>query len=202
MCSVSIEGNRGSGIYPERPEPRVEWLDRLAASAAGMLAPWVRPRAHRFRWILDQVGNQGRTLQGVSDPQLRDISGRLRQRLRKEGYQKELVGQAFALVREAAERTIGMSHFDVQLIGGLVLLKGMIAEMETGEGKTLVATLPACTAAFAGIPVHIITVNDYLAERDSRWMGPIYRALGLTVGAIIHGMSPQARRAAYQCDVT
>jgi len=87
-------------------------------------------------------------------------------------------------------------------MGGLVLLHGMVAEMETGEGKTLVATLPACTAALAGVPVHIITVNDYLADRDAQWMGPIYQALGLKVGTIKHGMDPAARRAAYRCDVT
>jgi len=109
---------------------------------------------------------------------------------------------AFALVREASQRALGLRHFDVQLVGGLILLQGMVAEMETGEGKTLTATLPACTAALAGIPVHIITVNDYLAERDTQWMEQIYRALGLRAGAIIHGMNPEAKRAAYRCDVT
>jgi preprotein translocase subunit SecA len=112
------------------------------------------------------------------------------------------VARAFALVRETARRTLGIRHFDVQVMGGWVLLHGMVAEMDTGEGKTLTATLPACTAALAGVPVHIITVNDYLAQRDAAWMGPIYRALGLTVGVITHGMEPQARRMAYACDVT
>jgi len=107
-----------------------------------------------------------------------------------------VVAQAFALVREVARRTLGMRHFDVQVMGGWVLLHGMVAEMETGEGKTLTATLPACTAALAGLPVHIVTVNDYLATRDAEAMGPIYEALGLTVGVIVHGMDPQARRAA------
>jgi preprotein translocase subunit SecA len=106
------------------------------------------------------------------------------------------------LVREAARRELGQSHFDVQLFGGQVLLRGMVAEMETGEGKTLTATLPACTAALAGLPVHIITVNDYLAERDADWMRPVYTALGLTVGLIVHGLDPEERRAAYRCDVT
>jgi preprotein translocase subunit SecA len=202
MGSVAIELNRGSGIYPERQEPRAEWLDRLAASATGMLAPWLRPRASRFNWIIDLVGDHGRMLKDMPDAQIKETSQNLRQRLRSEGYSNDLVAQAFALVREAAERAVGMRHFNVQLIGGLVLLKGMIAEMETGEGKTLVATLPACAAALAGVPVHIITVNDYLAERDAKWMRPIYQALGLTVGTIIHGMTPQARRAAYRCDVT
>jgi preprotein translocase subunit SecA len=190
------------GIYPERQEPRMARLDRIAASAGGMLAPWLRPRASRFQWIIGHANAQARSLEGLRNEQIQEVSQSLRQRLRSEGYKEDLVAQAFALVREVAGRTIGMRHFDVQLIGGLVLLKGMVAEMETGEGKTLVATLPACTAALAGVPVHIITVNDYLAERDSKWMGPIYRALGLRVGTIIHGMDSQARRAAYRCDVT
>src|SRR5678815_4509818 len=104
-------------------------------------------------------------------------------------------------IREAATRTIGQRHFDVQLLGGRVLLQGLIAEMETGEGKTLTATLPAATAAMAGVPVHIITVNDYLASRDAEWMGPIYAALGLSVGVIIHGLNADQRREAYSADV-
>ncbi len=203
MCSVRAEaGMIGSGIYPERPEPKREWLDRLAASATGMLAPWLRPRASRFGWIVERANAEAPALKGLPDARLKEFSWSLRQRLRSEGLRDDLIAQAFALVREAAERTVGLRHFSVQLIGGLVLLKGMVAEMETGEGKTLVATLPACTAALAGVPVHIITVNDYLAERDAKWMAPIYQALGLTVGTIIHGMDPRARRAAYRCDVT
>ena len=109
---------------------------------------------------------------------------------------------AFALVREAGRRTIGMRHFDVQLIGGLVLHQGRIAEMKTGEGKTLVATLPACLNALAGRGVHIVTVNDYLARRDAEWMGPIYKLLGLTVGVIVHDLDDEQRRAAYGADIT
>ena len=108
----------------------------------------------------------------------------------------------FALVREAGRRTIGMRHFDVQLIGGLVLHQGRIAEMKTGEGKTLVATLPACLNALVGKGVHIVTVNDYLARRDAEWMGPIYKALGLTVGVIVHDLDDDQRRAAYGADIT
>ena len=108
----------------------------------------------------------------------------------------------FALVREAGRRTIAMRHFDVQLIGGLVLHQGRIAEMKTGEGKTLVATLPACLNALAGRGVHIVTVNDYLARRDAEWMGPIYKMLGLTVGVIVHDLEDDQRRAAYGADIT
>ena len=109
---------------------------------------------------------------------------------------------AFALVREAGRRKLGMRHFDVQLIGGMVLHQGKIAEMKTGEGKTLVATLPACLNALAGRGVHIVTVNDYLARRDAEWMSPIYRALGMTVGVIVHDLSDADRRAAYGADIT
>ncbi|MDR7465539.1 MAG: preprotein translocase subunit SecA, partial [Armatimonadota bacterium] len=148
------------------------------------------------------VGAHERAVGRMTDAAIRAAAGELRLRLRREGLAEEPVALAFALVREAAARTVRERHYDVQLIGGRVLLDGMVAEMETGEGKTLAATLPACTAALAGIPVHIVTVNDYLATRDAEWMGPIYRALGLSVGVIRHGLDPEARRAAYACDIT
>ena len=109
---------------------------------------------------------------------------------------------AFATVREAAKRTLGQRHFDVQLIGGMVLHEGQIAEMKTGEGKTLVATLPVYLNALSGSGVHVVTVNDYLAKRDSEWMGQIYNFLGLTVGVIVHGLDDERAQEAYDCDVT
>jgi preprotein translocase subunit SecA len=115
---------------------------------------------------------------------------------------EDLLPEAFALVREAAVRTLGMRHFDVQLMGGIVLHHGKIAEMKTGEGKTLAATLPAYLNALSGKGVHIITVNDYLASRDSEWMGRIYRFLGLSVGLIVHGLNYEQRRKAYRADIT
>jgi preprotein translocase subunit SecA len=114
---------------------------------------------------------------------------------------EEKLPEVFAVIREAARRTIGLRPFDVQLTGGLVLHQGKISEMTTGEGKTLVATLPACINALAGIKVHIVTVNDYLAKRDYEWMGPVYRFMGLTVGAIQHDMDPEDRQKAYGCDI-
>ena len=113
-----------------------------------------------------------------------------------------LLPEAFALCREAGRRTLNMRHFDVQLIGGMVLHEGKIAEMKTGEGKTLVATLPVYLNALEGKGVHVVTVNDYLAKRDAGWMGPIYRLLGLSVGVIVHDLDDDERRAAYSCDVT
>ncbi|MBU1084598.1 MAG: preprotein translocase subunit SecA, partial [Candidatus Omnitrophica bacterium] len=109
--------------------------------------------------------------------------------------------RVFALVREASKRTIGLRHFDVQMIGGVVLHHGKISEMTTGEGKTLVATLPACLNAMTGEGVHIVTVNDYLAKRDSEWMGPIYRFLGFSVGVIQNAMDPKQRQVVYACDI-
>lgn len=202
MFNVPAQSGIAGGIYPEREEPPVEWLERLVASVGGIFAPWLRPRAARFNWIVGLVNAHADSMEDLNDSEIMEKSRSLRKSLRYEGYSKDLVAQVFALVREVAGRTLGMRHFDVQLIGGLVLLNGMVAEMETGEGKTLTATLPACTAALAGVPVHIVTVNDYLAARDAEWMRPIYNTLGLKVGTIQHGIDQAARRAAYECDVT
>src|SRR5690606_8583610 len=113
-----------------------------------------------------------------------------------------ILPEAFAVVREASVRVLGMRHYRVQLIGGIVLHQGRIAEMKTGEGKTLVATLPVYLNALEGKGVHVVTVNDYLARRDSEWMGKIYNFLGLSVGLIVHGLDNEERRRAYNCDIT
>ena len=141
-------------------------------------------------------------LQELSDEDLRDQTAKLRQRLGAGESLEDIIPEAFATVREAAKRTLGQRHYDVQLVGGIVLHQGMIAEMKTGEGKTLVATLAVYLNALGGKGVHVITVNDYLARRDSEWMGQIYRFLGLEVGCIVHGLNDEERRAAYAADVT
>jgi preprotein translocase subunit SecA len=138
----------------------------------------------------------------MNDNSILDLAAAIGAELRREGFGDEAVARVFALVREVSERKIGLRHVDVQIIGGLALLNGMVAEMATGEGKTLTATLAACAAALGGLPVHIITVNDYLASRDVEWMGPIYRALGLSVGLVTQGMEAGVRRRAYQSDIT
>ncbi|GFN22744.1 preprotein translocase subunit SecA [Thermanaeromonas sp. C210] len=138
----------------------------------------------------------------LSDAELQAKTGEFRRRLDRGATLDELLSEAFAVVREASKRVLGLRHFDVQLMGGIVLHQGRIAEMKTGEGKTLVATLPAYLNALAGRGVHIVTVNDYLARRDSEWMGKIYRFLGLTVGLIVHGLDPAERRRAYAADIT
>jgi preprotein translocase subunit SecA len=137
-----------------------------------------------------------------TDDALKALTPTFKERLAKGETLEDLLPEAFAAVREAAKRTLGQRHFDVQLVGGMVLHDGHIAEMKTGEGKTLVATLPVYLNALAGEGVHVVTVNDYLARRDSEWMGQIYNFLGLTVGCIVHGLSDEQRHAAYACDVT
>ena len=141
-------------------------------------------------------------LAAVSDEELRAQTDLFRQRLEAGETLDDLLVEAFATVREAAKRTLGQRPFDVQLMGGIVLHMGRIAEMKTGEGKTLVATLPVYLNALTGKGVHVVTVNDYLAARDSEWMGQIYRFLGLSVGVIVHGLDDLQRQAAYNCDVT
>jgi len=141
-------------------------------------------------------------LKKLSDSELAARTQMLRDRLEKGETLDDILPDAFATVREAAVRTLGQRHFDVQMAGGIVLHQGKIAEMKTGEGKTLVATLPVYLNALEGKGVHVVTVNDYLARRDSEWMGRIYRFLGLTVGVIVHGLTDAERRASYDCDVT
>ena len=138
----------------------------------------------------------------LSDQQLRDKTQEFRDRLAKGETLDSLLNEAFATVREASKRTLGQRHYDVQLVGGMVLHRGGIAEMRTGEGKTLVATLPVYLNALEGKGVHVVTVNDYLAQRDSEWMGQIYRFLGMSVGVIIHGLTQGERQASYGSDVT
>jgi preprotein translocase subunit SecA len=141
-------------------------------------------------------------LKALSDEALRAKTEEFRQRLKEGTTLDQLLPEAFAVVREAASRTLRMRHFDVQLIGGIALHQGKIAEMRTGEGKTLVATLPAYLNALPGEGVHVVTVNEYLAQRDADWMGPVYRFLGLTVGVIKNSQTPQEKREAYACDIT
>ncbi|MGA1769996.1 MAG: preprotein translocase subunit SecA [Steroidobacteraceae bacterium] len=142
------------------------------------------------------------TLRADSDPALRARTDALRQRLADGAAIDELLPEAFAVVREAATRALGMTHFDVQLIGGTTLHQGKIAEMRTGEGKTLMATLPVYLNALSGKGVHVVTVNEYLAQRDAEWMAPVYRFLGLSVGVIRSGQTPAEKREAYACDIT
>ncbi|MCU0805273.1 MAG: preprotein translocase subunit SecA [Burkholderiales bacterium] len=201
MFELALPSPSGSGPYPEQAVPRAGWLDKTADALAAPFARRARARGVAATDIAALVGREQDALRNLTLEEIGRGAGELRAALRREGLTETRVAQSFALVRAAAERTLGMRHFDCQLVGGWVMLNGMIAEMDTGEGKTLTATLAASTAALAGMPVHIITVNDYLTARDAETMGPVYRALGLSVGTVVNGQSPDARRAAYACDV-
>jgi len=156
----------------------------------------------RMAPLVDEINRLEPEFQALSDSQLKGKTAEFKNRISNGETLDELLPAAFAAVREASVRVLGMRHFDVQLIGGIVLHRGIIAEMKTGEGKTLAATLPLYLNALTGRGVHLVTVNDYLAQRDAEWMGGIYNALGLSVGVIIHGMDDSERRDAYQCDIT
>ncbi len=159
-------------------------------------------RLKSYRPKVEAINALEAELQGLSDADLRARSDMFRKQLADGTDLDDILVPAFATVREAAKRTLGQRHFDVQLIGGMVLHEGKISEMKTGEGKTLVATLPAYLNALTGRGVHVVTVNDYLAKRDSEWMGAIYKFLGLTVGCIVHELDDNQRREQYACDIT
>src|SRR5918911_5462604 len=159
-------------------------------------------RVRSYRPRVEAINALEPELEKLSDAELRARTDALKAELTAGKTLDDILAPAFATVREAAKRTLGQRHFDVQLIGGMVLHEGDIAEMKTGEGKTLVATLAVYLNALAGKGVHVVTVNDYLARRDSAWMGQIYGFLGLTTGVIVHGLDDAERKAAYACDIT
>jgi preprotein translocase subunit SecA len=165
---------------------------------------WKRLRdpARSLRAIIDEAGRHEASLRAANDDELLALARSMRVRLRTEGLSQPVVGECFALINEAAFRTIGYRHYPSQFMAGWGLLQGRLVEMETGEGKTFAATLPASVVAFAGYPVHIITVNDYLAQRDADEMGPLYQFLGLSVGAVTQEMDRDARQAAYAKSIT
>ncbi len=148
----------------------------------------------KLKPIVQKINSFESEIQKLSDEELSRKTIEFKERLSQGAPLDEILPEAFAVVREASRRVLGLRHFDVQLMGGIVLHQGKIAEMKTGEGKTLVATLPAYLNALTGRGVHIVTVNDYLAKRDAEWMGPIYRFLGLSVGYIVSGMDDAERK--------
>ena len=156
----------------------------------------------RIMPLVKRIEDMRPEMQAMTDEQLRAKTIEFKKRLKDGETLDDLLPEAYAVVREAAVRTLNMEHFEVQLIGGIILHQGRIAEMRTGEGKTLVATLPAYLNALEEKGVHIVTDNDYLAKRDADWMGQIHRFLGLTVGVVLNGMDNDERREAYNCDIT
>ncbi len=155
-----------------------------------------------YTLLLNKINNLEDDIKLLTDLQIKNKTNDLKEKLKSGKTLDNILPEAFALVREAAVRTLGQRHYDVQILGGIALHKGKIAEMKTGEGKTLVSTLSAYLNAISGLGVHVVTVNDYLASRDSEWMGVIYKFLGLSVGCIKSGMSDAERKSAYLADIT
>ena len=168
----------------------------------GLFKTYSEKEVKRIMPIVRKINELEPDMEKLSDSELRGKTDELKKKLQEGKTLDDILPEAFAVVREASKRVLGMRHFDVQLIGGIILHQGRIAEMKTGEGKTLVATLPVYLNALTGKGVHVVTVNDYLAKRDSEWMGKVYKFLGLTVGLVIAGMEPHEKRQAYACDVT
>ncbi len=188
--------------------PKVEAINALEPQMRKLTDAELRAKTDEFRQRIQERLSHVTGAPAAEAEAEADVDVDRAKQLEKEQYETlqevldEILVEAFAVVREAGRRVLSMRHFDVQLIGGIVQHKGMISEMKTGEGKTLVATLPVYLNALSGRGVHVVTVNDYLAKRDSEWMGKLYRFLGLTVGVIVHDLDDEQRRAAYAADVT
>ena len=156
----------------------------------------------RIMWMVKKINELEPEMESLEDNKLKAKTHEFKERLKNGETLDDILVEAFAVCREASKRVLGMRHFDVQLIGGIILHQGRIAEMKTGEGKTLVATLPVYLNALTGKGVHVVTVNDYLAKRDSEWMGKLYNYLDLTVGLVIHGLDTKQKQDAYNADIT
>jgi len=190
------------GLYAERDMGREGTLDRFAARLSGWATRVEEPSRKKLSWIGERVDAAAEALGELSSDALEEETREIGHHLRRDGFSEDVVWRAFAIVREQSSRTLGMRHFESQLLGGWQLLLGKLVEMETGEGKTLTATLPAAAAALSGIPVHVVSVNDYLTARDAESMRPLYEALGLRVGVVVEDMETEERIAAYRADIT
>jgi preprotein translocase subunit SecA len=191
-------------LYAEKPERRKTPLDAILTTAqAGLVVATARRRAKRLNRILLLVERHAQEFRALAAEDFPTAAREIASALRREpNFPDKTTARAFALIRELSDRILGKRHFDVQIIGAFAMVKGMLAEMATGEGKTLTATLVAGAAGLAGVPIHVVTVNDYLARRDAELMTPLYTRLGLSVGIVVTGQSAQERRAAYACDIT
>ncbi|HEY8290023.1 MAG TPA: hypothetical protein VIG49_12200 [Acetobacteraceae bacterium] len=190
------------GPYLERSRPTPHVVDRALAALAAPVVARLGPGPHRLARRVRRIVALVDEIAALNDDAILEEAQALRPRFSAEGLSPRLVARCFALVREVSHRHLGLRHYRVQLMGGLALLDGMLTEMATGEGKTITAALAAATAALAGMPVHVVTVNDYLASRDAGELAPIYRALGLTVGCVQQPHDEHSRRAAYAADIT
>ncbi len=190
-----------SGSYPQKKETELTELEENVARFFQRLKTVFRRKKYSQKYVAQQVEKHQQQLTAHSEHELTREIIQLRSELCRQGLKKTLIFKAFAVIRETSSRVLGKSHYDVQLFGGWLMINGMVAEMETGEGKTLTSTLPACTAALAGIPVHVITANDYLAARDCEIMLPLYQRLGLNAAAVVEGMDTEQRREKYAAEI-
>ena len=201
MSELLMKPGVSLGNYPQRPEQTLDDLEAVIRHWGGRLRKRLGNKRSSPRAIARKVNRHNEQLQGCSDAYFDDVIEELRWQLHHRGLQENMVIDSFAVIREAATRTLGKRHYDVQLYGGWLMMNGMLAEMQTGEGKTLATTLPACSAALSGIPVHVITANDYLAQRDCETLEPLYQRLGLSASWVIGGMTPEQCQKAYQADI-
>ena len=190
------------GEYPQKQDGAIGSFEQGIARFVDCLKDRFTSQKYQPQFIVPQVNAYSDELARLSEQELDLYISQLRADLNRQGLQESLIFRSFATIREVSQRVTGKRHFDVQLFGGWLMINGMIAEMETGQGKTLTASLASCTAALAGIPVHVITTNDYLASRDAKLMRPIYSRMGLNVGLIVEGMATADRQHAYRCDIT
>ena len=196
----------------KRMRPQIDQMNALEPQMKQLTDEQLRAKTAEFRARIkertqeadNEIARLSAEMKTAPDQDIRDkINEWTKRRIEARNLAlDEILPEAFAVAREGGRRVLNMRHFDVQLIGGMVLHQGKIAEMKTGEGKTLVATLPVYLNALSGDGVHVVTVNDYLAKRDSEWMGQVYKFLGMTVGCIVHGLTDEQRRDNYACDIT
>jgi len=201
MSELSIKPGVSLGSYPQRKEDQRDDLEQAFNDWVERQRSRLRRNRYSQRYIVRRVKRYEQALTDCSEEALTSVIEELRHQLHCKGLQEALIVEAFAVIRETSLRTLGQRHFDVQLYGGWLMMNGRLAEMQTGEGKTLTTALPACTAALAGIPVHVITANDYLAERDHEIMQPLYQRLGLEGRSVTDGMQAEQCRCAYQADI-
>ena len=201
MSELIMKPGVSLGHYPQRPEIVLDDLEAVVKHWAGRLGSRLCRKRMTQRAVAHRVKVHQQELENCSDADFDKLLEEFRWQLHQQGLVDNLIFNTFAVICEAAARTLGKRHYDAQLYGGWLMINGMLAEMQTGEGKTLTTTLPACTAALAGIPVHVITANDYLAQRDCEILIPLYNRLGLSASWVIDGMTPEQCQNAYQADI-
>ncbi len=201
MSKTSAKPGILLGSYPQRKEPDLTEMEAAVARLLDRIKTRFSRKTYSQKFVVRQINKFQKQLKDCSEYEFDKMITSIRTRLHSKGIQNELIFESFAIIREAATRELAKRHYDVQLFGGWLMINGTLAEMETGEGKTLAATLPSCTAALAGIPVHVLTANDYLAARDCEIMQPLYQRLGLKASSVIDGMETEERKKNYRADI-